>query len=58
MEFYAYGFLGESVATHQHGDGGVFTCVLMPEYGAEVVTPFILKLFSACSAFVSLHSAE
>jgi hypothetical protein len=58
MEFRAYGFLGESVTTRQDWDGGMFKCVLMSEYGTNVVTSLILKLFSAGDAFVSLHSAE
>ena len=58
MEFRAYGFLAQTVATNKHGDGSVITRVFTPEYRAEVITSFILKLFSACNTFISLHSAE
>ena len=57
MEFCAYRFLGESMAAYQDGNGGMVEGVFMPEYGTEMVASFILKLFSAGSAFVSLHSA-
>ena len=58
MKFRAYGFLGESMVPRQYGDGGVFARVFMPEYGAYVITSFVLKLFSARGALISLHSAE
>ena len=58
MEFRAYGFLTESVATDQDRNSGVIACVLAPECWAQMIAAFILKLFSAGGAFVSLHPAE
>ena len=58
MEFRAYRFFGESIATREHSDGGVFACVLIPEYGTDVITSFILKLLSTSGALVPLHSTK
>jgi hypothetical protein len=58
IEFGAYCFLTETVATHQYWDGGVIEGVFTPEYRAYVVASLILKLFSAGDTFVSLRSTE
>ncbi len=58
MKFRAYGLLTQAMAAHEYGDGGVIEGIFAPEYRTDVVPSFILKLFSAGDAFVSLHSAE
>ena len=58
MEFRTYGFFGEFMATCEYWDGGMFACVLMPEYGTEVIPSFILKLLSTSGALVPLHSTK
>lgn len=58
VEFCAYRLLAQTMTANEYGDGCVLKGVFTPEYRAEVVASFILKLLSADRAFVSLHSAE